>query len=73
MAFTETVSFDNESVEPKELWNWVHNMCQQCPFDTSEGHHGQQPLEATEAKLTDQDKLDQIKQHHDSPVAGHPG
>ena len=37
VAFTEIVSIDNESVEPKDLWNWIHNVCQQCPFNSSEG------------------------------------
>ena len=73
VVFTETVSFDDELVEPKELWNWVHNVCQQCLSDSSKGHLSQQPLKATEAKLSDQGKFDQIKQHHHSPIAGHPG
>ena len=58
MAFAETISFDHESVEPKELWNWVRNMCQQCPYDSSEGQCSQQAIEVAEIKFTNQDKFD---------------
>jgi hypothetical protein len=31
VAFMETVNLDNDSVYPDKLWNWVKNVCKQCP------------------------------------------
>ena len=73
MVFAETVSFDNKPVEPKELWNWIENMCKQCVHDSSEEQCLQQSLEILETIFTDPDKFNRIKQHPDSPIAGHPG
>ena len=75
IAFAETLSFENDSVSPEELWNWVKNVCQQCPHDSSEGLCKHKPLEAYEVQVqsTGEDKLKWIQEHHDSPAAGHPG
>ena len=37
VAFAETVAINSKSVEPNELWNWIQNVCQPCPYDSSEG------------------------------------
>ena len=68
VAFAEVVNQDK--TDPKELWSWIQNVCKDCPLDSSEGL-------CTNARVTsnneDSDKLRLIKEHHDSPPAGHPG
>jgi hypothetical protein len=36
-TFTEVVNLGQEDVNPKELWNWIQNVCKNCPPDSSEG------------------------------------
>lgn len=71
----ETVNFENDSVCSKEPWNWVHNVRQQCQYDSSEERGQQQSLDILEAQIqcTDQNKIKSIHGHHNSPAAGHQG
>jgi hypothetical protein len=77
VAFAETVNIYSGSITSEELWNWVKNVCQHCPYDSSKGvcTHQERPLEVSEAQVhpTDEKKLKWIQECHDSPVAGHPG
>jgi hypothetical protein len=77
VAFPKTVNVDNSSITSEELWNWVKNVGQYCPHDSSEGlcTHQEHPLQISEAQVqpTDEEKLKWILECHDSPVAGHPG
>src|ERR1700737_276995 len=36
VAFAEVVN-GNEEISPTELWNWIQNVCKDCPVDSSEG------------------------------------
>jgi beta-lactamase class D len=58
MAFVETVNLDNDSVNSKELWNWIKNSLE---------------ISETQILSTDEDKLKWIQEWHDFLVAGHPG
>jgi hypothetical protein len=77
VAFAETVNVDNGSITSEELGNWVKNVCQHCPYDSSEGlcTHQEHLLEISVAQVqpTDEEKLKRIREYHDSPIAGHPG
>jgi hypothetical protein len=58
VAFAETVNHANNSVNSRELWNWINNSLE---------------MTKTQILPTDEDKLKWIQECHDSPVAGHPG
>jgi hypothetical protein len=70
VEFTEVVNRDEEDVDPRELWNWIENICIDWPPDSSEGLYINK-MEINHKE--DSDKLNLIQEHHDSPSAGHPG
>jgi hypothetical protein len=76
VAFAKTVNVDNGSITSEELQNWVKNVCQYCPYNSSEGWctHQECPLKVSKAQVqpTDEEKLKWIRECHDSPIAGHP-
>jgi hypothetical protein len=57
VAFAETVNLDNDSINSKELWNWINNLLQ---------------ISETQILPTEEAKLKWILECHDSPVAGNP-
>jgi hypothetical protein len=70
VAFAEVVNLGKECVNPKELWNWIQNVCKDCPPDSSEG------LCINSMEMSNKDNPNQlgwIKEHHESPIARHPG
>jgi hypothetical protein len=69
----ETTDLDNDLVKPDQRWNRVINICMQCPYDSSKGIW-RELLEVSKSQIqrTDEDKLKQIQECHDSPDAGHP-
>jgi hypothetical protein len=78
VAFTETVNLDNNSVSPKELWNWVQKACQQCLYNSSEGlctykNQSLEILEIQQPQPTDKENLKWIQECHDSLGTGYPG
>jgi hypothetical protein len=70
VAFSDVVNLDEEEVDPRELRNWIQNICKNCPIDSSEGLS----IKAIEIHNKDDfDELKLIKAHLDSPIAGHLG
>jgi hypothetical protein len=54
-AFAEAVNLGVEDVNPEELWNWIQNVCKDCPPDSSEGLC----INTTETNILD--NLDKLK------------
>ena len=68
VVFVEVVNREEEEVGPEELWNWIQNVCKDCPVDSSEGLC----VNATKTINNDRsDVLQLIKEHRDLPAAGH--
>jgi hypothetical protein len=64
------VNLGEDEVNPKELWDWIQNVCNDCPLDISEGLC----INTMETNSkNDTDMLKWMREHHDSPIAGHPG
>jgi len=68
VVFTEVVNQEQEEINPTDLWNWIQNVCKSCRFGSSEG----QCINSTEVTNEKElDKLKRMKEHHDTPAAGH--
>jgi hypothetical protein len=70
VAFAEVANQDEEDLNPEAIWNWIENICNNCPLDSSEGLF----INSTGTNnMEDSDKFKLIQEHHDSPTARHPG
>ena len=45
MVFAETVNSYNEALDSKEIWNWIENVYQQYPYNSSKGQYSHHLLD----------------------------
>jgi hypothetical protein len=72
VAVMDTVHFDNDSVNPDKLWNYVNHIYMQFPELYTHRKESLEVSELQQIQPTDEDQLNWIQESHDSPVAGYP-
>ena len=68
VSFAEVVNLDKENIKPEELWNWIENICRNCPSDSSKGLY-KNTVEMYSKSY--KGKLQLLKLHYDSPAVAY--